>query len=372
MAVQKEQILRTVLTQMAQEGYLYAPVGVSMRHVHLSQPDLRKLFGDGYQLQPMRDLVQPVQFAAGEQVTLEGPKGRLSKVRIIGPVRGQTQVELSRTDALTIGLKDVPVRMSGQLEQTPGIRVIGPAGEITLSQGVIVAARHLHLSSEQARAYHVHDGQVVSVRVGGERPGIFEQVICRTGEGHELEFHVDTDEANAFLLKNGDYVEILCSGADSAGKADETVFDPVRIAGKTVFSMTGRSTCRTDRSSLVQEELRTEEGEQVLELVTEQDINLASREGKDHVWRKKDALVTPAAADRASQLAVKIRIASDVRASGICTPGSGEEVLELVTAGDLNAAFRDDRKVLYCQQKAIITPAAMERIEETGIRIVRV
>ena len=367
MAERKEQILRIVLTEMAREGYLYAPVGVSMRHVHLSEKDLSALFGDGYQLEPVRDLVQPGQFAAREQVVLEGPKGRLEKVRVIGPVRKETQAELSLTDAVTIGLKDIPVRMSGHLDETPGVRIIGPKGEVIISRGAIVAARHLHLSEEQAKAYHIHDGQKVRVEIAGERACILDQVICRTGQGHELEFHVDTDEANACLLKNGDMVRIL-----SGGKEEEETFDPVRIAEKTIQALTGRSRCRTDRSSLIRQEQRTKAGEEILELVTEQDINNASREGRDHVFRQPKALITPAAADRAAQLQIRILTAQDIEEYAPAQPGSSEEVLELVTAGDLNTAFRDDRKQLFCTKDAIITPAARERIEETGIQIVRI
>lgn len=425
-------IMRMVLTEMAREGYLYAPVGVSMRHVHLSRQDLDVLFGTGYELHPLRELVQPGQFAAQEQVTLHGPKGRLEKVRIIGPVRKETQVELSLTDALSIGMKNLPVRMSGQLKDTPGIRIVGPAGELTTSGGTIVAARHLHLSEEQARAFHVHDGQVVSVKVDGERPVILERVICRTGKGHELEFHVDTDEANTCLLKNGDMVQVLtninhvngvpgteCNGPGRAGMmgwtdslsaaggpaGNEETFDPARISEKVVFSLTGRAADRTDSHSLYREEIRTGAGEEVLELVTEQDINNAFRGGRDHVYRAANALVTPSAADRSSELGIRILKADGpVTTSGRAYNGSAasgsvfassqaagsvfassaaassqaaglngqEELLDLVTVSELNAAFRDNKTELYCTKHVIITPAAMERIAETGIRIVRV
>jgi len=370
---------------MAREGYLYAPVGVSMRHVHLSRQDLDVLFGTGYELHPLRELVQPGQFAAEEQVTLYGPKGRLEKVRIIGPVRKETQVELSLTDALSIGVKNLPVRMSGQLKDTPGIRIAGLRGELTTAQGTIVAARHLHLNEEQARAFHVHDGQVVRVKVDGERPVILEQVICRTGKGHELEFHVDTDEANSCLLKNGDMVQILTN----ADVSNEDIFDPARISEKVVFSLTGRASDRTDSRSLFREEIRTGAGEEVLDLVTEQDINNAFRGGRDHVYRAPDALITPAAADRSAELGIRILKAEMPAAafgrapagtmtasSASAGPAAGlhgqEELLDLVTVSELNAAFRDNKKELYCTKHVIITPAAMERIAETGIRIVRV
>ena len=377
-AVTESSILRMVLTEMAREGYLYAPVGVSMRHVHLSRNDLQTLFGEGYELHPMRDLVQPGQFAAQEQVLLEGPKGRLEHVRIIGPVRGETQVELSLTDAMTIGLKEAPVRMSGALEDTPSIRIQGPKGAVQIPRGVIIAARHLHLSEEQARAFHVHDRQTVCVRTGGERPGILEQVICRVGTGHELEFHVDTDEANALLLKNGDMVQILTGAAGAEGNED--TFDPGRISDKAVFALTGKEPAPSDPARLFREETCTNTGEAVLDLVTEQDINLAEQHGKEYVLCTRNALVTPSAKDRAAERNIRITRADLLQGSrqGGCSRAvtgnvpAGTDLLELVTASELNAAFRDDKKELYCTKDVIITPAAMERIAETGIRIVRV
>lgn len=373
MAAQKEQILRMVLTEMAKEGLFYAPAGISLRHVHLSQKDLQVLFGPGYVLQPLRSLVQPGQYAAQEQVELEGPKGRLRKVRIIGPARSRTQVELSVTDALSLGMKEVPVRMSGDLSKTPGIRLIGPYGQVDLTEGVMIAARHLHLSPQQAKAFHVHDGQAVSVRVGTDRPCLLQNVICRIGDGHELEFHIDSDEANACLLKNGDIVQILPDGeVQGSGSVQEDVFDPVRISGKVVSALTGRKVCRTDRESLIHRPSRTPAGEEILDLVTEQDINLAAREGRDCVYRDAKALITPAAADRAASLKIRILSVKESREEAQPSPAYGGELLELLTASELNAAFRDDRKELYCTKDAIITPAALERIEETGIRIIRV
>ena len=369
MAVDEGRILRLVLSEMAREGLRYAPAGISMRHVHLSKTDLHTLFGPGYELHPIRDLVQPGQFAAREQVTVAGPKGTLEKVRIIGPVRDETQVELSMTDAIAIGIKNAEVRMSGHLDHTPGIRLLGPSGEVTLSRGTIVAARHLHLSEEQARAFRVHDGQVVSVRIGGTRALILDRVICRTGRGHELEFHVDTDEANACLLKNGDLVEVLLPGEEETSKAEST-FDPVGISEKVLFGLTGNRTIKTDKTELFGEERKTMEGEPVLELVTEQDINLAASKNADHVVCAPKALVTPAARDRALLLQIRIDRADDLPGISV-RPEAGQEVLELVTAGDLNVAFRDDRKEIFCTQNALITPAARERIEETGIRIIR-
>lgn len=357
-----------VLTEMAKERHFYAPAGVSVRHLHVCREDLDILFGEGYELHPMRSLVQPGQYAAEETVTLEGPKGRLEHVRIIGPVRAESQAELSLTDAVAIGMKDIPIRLSGMLVGTPGIKVIGPKGEVQLKKGAIAAARHLHLSAQQAKAYKVHDGQVVSVRIAGERPCILEQVVIRCGDGHELEFHVDTDEANACRLQNGDFVQILFPGEETGR---EQLFDPAKIAGRVVFQMTGKQKQFAVYSCLGQEEPGQIGDQAILDLVTEQDINDAVNRNKGAVFCSAKAIVTPAAADRA--LARHIEIIRTQQSGGWQSTAFDKDkpVLDLVTAEDLNRAFRDDEKVLYISPNALITPAAKERIAETGIRIVR-
>lgn len=188
-------------------GQGYVPVGISNRHVHLSSQDLEALFGKGYQLKKKNMLQQPGQFAAEETVTIQGRKGKLERVRVLGPVRPQTQVEISITDSFALGV-EAAVRMSGDLASTPGIRLIGPVGQIDLAYGTIVAARHLHLSKEEARVYGLQNGDIVKLRSRGQREMLFENVVVRCGDGHELEVHLDVDEANAAQLKNGDCLEI--------------------------------------------------------------------------------------------------------------------------------------------------------------------
>ena len=146
MALDELTIRRMVLSELSRAGERYIPVGVSARHVHLTTADIERLFGPGYRLTPCKKLSQPGQFAAEERVTLLGPGGKIDKVRILGPARRESQVEVAFGDAMRLGLRQVPVRMSGKLEGTPGIRLTGPAGEITLDHGVIVAARHIHMS----------------------------------------------------------------------------------------------------------------------------------------------------------------------------------------------------------------------------------
>jgi putative phosphotransacetylase len=176
-------------------GYT-AKVGISNKHLHLSQKDLETLFGEGYELTPRKPLGQPGQFACEEKVDIVGPKRTLNGVRVLGPVRKETQVELAMTDARTIGI-DAPLRESGHLDNTPGCKIIGPKGEIELERGVIIAQRHIHLSTEQAKEAGVKDHDVVKIKINGDRALVFDQVVVRAGDTHEREIHIDTDEGNA-------------------------------------------------------------------------------------------------------------------------------------------------------------------------------
>jgi ATP synthase F1 epsilon subunit len=184
------------------------PVGVSGRHIHLSQEHLEQLFGAGYQLTPIKDLSQPGQFASKECVTLAGPKGVIQKVRVLGPVRPKTQVEVLAGDTFKLGIPQ-EIRLSGHLEGTPGVTVIGPKGTVVLDEGVIVAARHIHMNPAQAAERGFHDGQVVSLKVGGERGGMLDNVIIRVTESGNLDCHIDTEEANALHIKCGSTVEVV-------------------------------------------------------------------------------------------------------------------------------------------------------------------
>jgi putative phosphotransacetylase len=184
------------------------PVGVSARHIHLSSEHVEILFGAGAALSEMKPLSQPGQFAANETVAVYGPKGSYPKVRILGPVRKETQLEVSRTDAFALGLHP-PLRESGSIEGTPGIRIVGPAGEVTVDKGVIVAARHIHFHSSDAERFGITDKQLLKVRVGGERGVVFEQVLARVSDQFALDMHIDTDEGNAANASTGDFGEIV-------------------------------------------------------------------------------------------------------------------------------------------------------------------
>ena len=186
------------------------PVGVSNRHIHLSVADVETLFGKGYELQPMKELSQPGQFACKEQLTIIGPSMRaIEKVRVLGPVRKATQVEISRTDSYTLKVK-APVRESGKIEGSAGLTIVGPKGVVHIDQGCIIANRHIHMSLEDGIAFGVKDGEYVNVEVGdGERRTKWYDVQVRVSPDFRLEMHVDTDDANAVGLPCGSMVRVV-------------------------------------------------------------------------------------------------------------------------------------------------------------------
>ncbi|MBE6796731.1 MAG: phosphate propanoyltransferase [Ruminococcaceae bacterium] len=175
-------------------------VEISARHVHVSEKDLEILFGKGYKLTPKKDLSQPGQFACEERVTVVGPKKELAGVSILGPCRPATQVELSLTDARSIGVK-APIRESGDIAETGACKLVGPCGEVELSEGVISAKRHIHMTTADAEKYGIVDKQIVSVKIPTEgRALIFGDVVARVSDSYALAMHLDTDEANAAAI----------------------------------------------------------------------------------------------------------------------------------------------------------------------------
>ncbi len=178
------------------------PISISARHVHLCPDHVKALFGPGHPLTAVGPLSQPGQFVCAEVLSLHGPRGTLPGVRVLGPERDETQVEISRTDEFKLGL-DAPIRGSGDLDQTPGLRLEGPAGSVTLQRGVIQAQRHIHMSPQDAARFGVQDRQWVMVRVGGERGVIFDDVLVRVSPKYRLDMHLDTDEGNAADLGPG-------------------------------------------------------------------------------------------------------------------------------------------------------------------------
>lgn len=207
-----ELITRMVMEAMekskaSSKGYM-VPIGVSARHIHLTQEHVETLFGQGYQLTKKKELMGG-QFASNETVTIVGLKLRaIENVRILGPVRKASQVEISATDAIKLGVK-APIRESGNVAGSAPIAIIGPKGAIYLNEGCIIAMRHIHMSPKDAQAAGVHDGEIVSVKADNERGTIFNHVKIRVDETFTLEMHIDTDEANASKIASGDTVTII-------------------------------------------------------------------------------------------------------------------------------------------------------------------
>ena len=179
------------------------PIGVSNRHIHLDRADMDALFGPGSELTVKKMLGQPGQYAAEETVTIRGPKGELNRVRVLGPLRNETQIEISVADGFVLGVKP-PVRESGQIEGTPGIEIIGPKGSVKKERGVIAALRHIHMTPEIAERLGYRDGQYVQTKIEGLRGALLCNVLVRVSEKYALEMHIDVEEANALGVKNGD------------------------------------------------------------------------------------------------------------------------------------------------------------------------
>ena len=202
-------VLESIQKQEAssENGYV-VPVGVSARHIHLTQEHVEALFGEGYQLTKKKGLMGG-QFASNETVTIVGLKLRaIENVRILGPVRSKSQEEISATDALRLGVK-APIRESGNIAGSAAIAVVGPKGAIYLNEGCIVAKRHIHMAPQDAMAAGVHDGDIVSVKADNERGTTFNNVQIRVDDSFTLEMHIDTDEANAAKIATGDTVRII-------------------------------------------------------------------------------------------------------------------------------------------------------------------
>lgn len=189
-----ERIANEVVAELKEK--LFIPVEASGRHIHLSRADADILFGVGYQFTKVKDLSQPGQYACKERVTVTGPKGSIHNVIVLGPERKQSQMEVSLTDALALGIK-APVRQSGDIKGSPGITVTNGSRSVTLSEGIIVAKRHIHMTPEDAQKFNVKDGEIVKVKVSGSRPVIFEDTVIRVSKDFRTYMHIDYDEANA-------------------------------------------------------------------------------------------------------------------------------------------------------------------------------
>lgn len=200
------EIVEEVINRVKKEAFI--EVEASGRHVHLSREDVDKLFGKGYELTKLKDLSQPGQYACKERVTITGPKGSLRNVVVLGPCRANTQVEISLTDGSSLGLK-APIKQSGDLEGTLGIKISTEYGEVELEKGLMVAKRHIHMKPCDAKKFDVCDNEVVQVKVMGQRPLIFDDVVVRVSESFETYMHIDYDEANACGYSKGTFAKII-------------------------------------------------------------------------------------------------------------------------------------------------------------------
>lgn len=200
MVASVDQLIDSIVRTLKER--LFIEVEASGRHIHLSRQDIDSLFGTGYKLTKVKDLSQPGQFACAERVTVTGPKGSLKNVVVLGPERKVSQVEVSLTDALTLGVK-APIRQSGDIEGTPEIIVSNGDKQIKLTQGLIVAKRHMHITPEDAVRFNVTDGEIVKVKVFGQRPLIFDDLVVRVSKDFKTYIHIDYDEANACGFTKG-------------------------------------------------------------------------------------------------------------------------------------------------------------------------
>lgn len=268
---------RIVLTELAKSGELLVPVNSSNRHIHLSQKDVDSLFGAGYQLKKMRDLAQPGQYACEERVTLETPKGKLA-LRVVGPVRKETQIELSLTEMVKLGIVPM-VRMSGDSAGTPGGVISNGDRKVTLERGIMVAARHLHMTENQAKAYGLNNGDTVSLLAQGIRETVFNNVVVRCGEGHDLEAHIDKDEANAAMLTDGALCRVIKQQPQAVQTTVEVKSSPVPLAKPA--------------------------GKQ-RRLITEDDVKAAHAQGHTTVTHDDKDIITPLARDAAFELGMEL------------------------------------------------------------------
>ena len=299
----RDAVQRVILTELARLGEAFVPVASSNHHIHLSQADVEALFGPGHRLTRMRDLVQPGQFACEEQVVIETPKGKM-KLRVVGPERKQTQIELSRTDAFKLGLKP-PLRMSGKLEGSPGCVITNGDRRIEIRQGVIIAARHLHLSPDEAAAYGLADGDVVSLKFEGERGGILDNVIVRSGEGHRLEAHIDTDEANAFFLRDGQLCRVIGPGGPPAGGAKLTGTLGAALSPQRTNAPAAVPSLQVMPPPEKKKETMLDLSREPRRLITEDDVRQAAITGYKIIRYAKDAIWTPLARDTAYEKGIE-------------------------------------------------------------------
>lgn len=259
-----EQIVGEILGQLGKESTQLperaVPIAVSARHVHLQPDHVEVLFGAGYELTQRSELSQPGQFAANETVMIAGPKSSIERVRILGPVRKATQVEVSFTDAMKLGVKP-PLRESGNIEGSAPITLIGPKGSVHIEQGLIIAQSHIHMAPSDAARFGVQDGEYITVEADGIRPISFRNVRIRVNERYRLEMHIDTDEANAGFITQGTIGRLVKPNetAESVRTQPAAVQSapsaPVKAAAPQSFEFTKKLLSTEDLASISEDEI---------------------------------------------------------------------------------------------------------------------
>lgn len=219
------EVLASLEAETPQTPDSSVPIAISARHVHLSEEHVEQLFGKGYQLTKRADLSQPGQFAAEETVHVAGPKGSFSRVRVLGPARKLTQVEVSQTDTVTLGVA-APVRESGDIAGSAPVTLIGPKGSVYLKEGLIVAQAHIHMAPQDAARYGVKDQDYVEVFIDSARPIRLQQVKIRVSDRYRLEMHIDTDEANAAFLQKKGSGRLIKAGEEGAPIVPKSTTSP--------------------------------------------------------------------------------------------------------------------------------------------------
>lgn len=302
-AVIRQAIESIVCEQFARKGLFFVPVASSNRHIHLSQEHVDALFGKGHVLKKLRDLKQPGQYACEEQVVFKTDKGSL-KLRVVGPIRPNTQIELSASECIKLGLK-VEVRMSGDTKGTPGGTLSTELGTVALTEGVMVAARHLHLSDEQAKLYGLKTNDKVRLFVEGPRATVFENVVVRCGSGHTLEAHIDIEEANAAMLpknavcrieKQQDHTYLAPAPTLQQGaKGIHGNVTPSKEAP--IYAMSGFVNEKRSRGTMPEPSKKR--------LVTEADILAVHKNGQRTMRLERNMVLTPLARDRAKTLGIE-------------------------------------------------------------------
>jgi len=281
-------------------------IGVSNRHIHLSAGDLEHLFGKGHAINCMKDLSQPGQCAAAETVIIAGPKGCIENVRVLGPVRMQTQIEVSQTDTYRLGIK-APVRESGNLESSGQVTVIGPNGSLHLSEGLIVAQRHIHMTPDDAKTYGVTNSQSVQVKVEGARGIIFDNVVVRVSNSFALEYHIDIDEANCAGIKQGDKAYLM----KGMTLIDTHVCENEKCSEKCSGQCSGQ--CNGKCTGKCKEKVTDIFTANVVSQITEEPDKLVTEETVRNAWKKnatlsigKGVICTPLARDAINELGMKV------------------------------------------------------------------